>query len=69
LHLSKPASLPKGTDGYRQTLEGLQPGELVATEGALFLEFNGMKGVSLSCFRYFWGAWLLLASLEVETVQ
>jgi cobalt-zinc-cadmium efflux system membrane fusion protein len=24
-------------DGYRQLLEGLQPGELVATEGALFL--------------------------------
>jgi cobalt-zinc-cadmium efflux system membrane fusion protein len=24
-------------DGYRQILEGLQPGELVATEGALFL--------------------------------
>ena len=24
-------------DGYRQILKGLQPGELVATEGALFL--------------------------------
>jgi membrane fusion protein, heavy metal efflux system len=24
-------------DGYYQLLEGLQPGELVATEGALFL--------------------------------
>jgi cobalt-zinc-cadmium efflux system membrane fusion protein len=24
-------------DGYRQIIEGLQPGELVATEGALFL--------------------------------
>jgi cobalt-zinc-cadmium efflux system membrane fusion protein len=24
-------------DGFRQILEGLQPGELVATEGALFL--------------------------------
>jgi cobalt-zinc-cadmium efflux system membrane fusion protein len=25
------------TDGYHQIVEGLQPGELVATEGALFL--------------------------------
>ena len=24
-------------DGYRQIIEGVQPGELVATEGALFL--------------------------------
>jgi len=24
-------------EGYRQILEGLQPGELIATEGALFL--------------------------------
>jgi cobalt-zinc-cadmium efflux system membrane fusion protein len=24
-------------DGYRQILDGVQPGELVATEGALFL--------------------------------
>ena len=24
-------------DGYRQILEGLQPGELIATEGAIFL--------------------------------
>jgi cobalt-zinc-cadmium efflux system membrane fusion protein len=24
-------------DGYNQILDGLQPGELVATEGALFL--------------------------------
>jgi cobalt-zinc-cadmium efflux system membrane fusion protein len=24
-------------DGYRQILEGVRPGELVATEGALFL--------------------------------
>jgi cobalt-zinc-cadmium efflux system membrane fusion protein len=24
-------------DGYHQILEGLQPGELIATEGALFL--------------------------------
>jgi len=24
-------------EGYRQILEGLQPGELVATEGAVFL--------------------------------
>jgi cobalt-zinc-cadmium efflux system membrane fusion protein len=25
------------SDGYRQIIEGVQPGELVATEGALFL--------------------------------
>jgi cobalt-zinc-cadmium efflux system membrane fusion protein len=24
-------------DGYRQILEGVQPGELVATDGAIFL--------------------------------
>jgi membrane fusion protein, heavy metal efflux system len=32
-------------DGYRQILEGLQPGELVATEGALFLS-NALATVS-----------------------
>jgi membrane fusion protein, heavy metal efflux system len=26
-------------DGYRQILEGLQPGELVASDGAIFLSF------------------------------
>jgi cobalt-zinc-cadmium efflux system membrane fusion protein len=32
-------------DGYRQIVEGLQPGELIATEGALFLS-NALANAS-----------------------
>jgi cobalt-zinc-cadmium efflux system membrane fusion protein len=31
-------------DGFRQILDGLQPGELVASEGALFLSFMATFG-------------------------
>jgi cobalt-zinc-cadmium efflux system membrane fusion protein len=34
-------------DGYRQILEGVQVGELVATEGALFLSNTLRHGVGL----------------------
>jgi cobalt-zinc-cadmium efflux system membrane fusion protein len=33
----RPVKIGLLRDGYYQILEGLQPGELVATEGALFL--------------------------------
>jgi cobalt-zinc-cadmium efflux system membrane fusion protein len=33
----RPVKIGEERDGYRQILEGVQPGELVATEGAIFL--------------------------------